>query len=280
MSKPATLPVWATTDGTTVAPSGGQQAAGFAVGTKPPARWVNWLFNWICQWLAYLSAGILTQGAGTNRVGAPGSKQTFTSGTAQTYTTPSGVSAILVRAWGGGGAGGGVGDTSSSKAAAGSGGNSGGYAERLIVSPDATYTYTVGAGGSGVAGSNGNNGAASTFGAGLTAVGGYGGNAMTPTAGLAICGPSTAVIGFAAGDITGGPQNGGTGIVITAGGGGSRSGDGGSSLAGTGGGGGTSTGGNASGHGAGGGGSGNSNSASTLAGGNGSGGLIEVIEYY
>ena len=71
MSKPSTLPVWATTAGTTVAPSGGQQAAGFAVGTKPPARWVNWLFNWICQWLAYLSGGSFTPGITATAVAEP-----------------------------------------------------------------------------------------------------------------------------------------------------------------------------------------------------------------
>jgi hypothetical protein len=54
--KPSTLPVWATNPGTTVTPSGGQQAAGFAAGTKPPARWVNWILNLIYGWIQYLDA--------------------------------------------------------------------------------------------------------------------------------------------------------------------------------------------------------------------------------
>lgn len=54
--KPGTLPQWATTGGTTVEPSGGQKAAGFAVGTKPPARWVNWLFNNLYTWIQYIDA--------------------------------------------------------------------------------------------------------------------------------------------------------------------------------------------------------------------------------
>ena len=54
-TKPGTLPTWATTAGTTTAPSSGQQAAGFTVSTTPPAKWMNWLMNWIFQWLAYLN---------------------------------------------------------------------------------------------------------------------------------------------------------------------------------------------------------------------------------
>lgn len=61
--KPTTLPLWSTTGGTTVEPSGGQKAAGFAVSTKPPARWVNWLFNNLYTWIQYLNAPVGT-GAG------------------------------------------------------------------------------------------------------------------------------------------------------------------------------------------------------------------------
>ena len=62
MSKPSTLPTWATTGGTTIEPSSGQKAAGFAVSTRPPARWMNWILNWLCQWATYLSNGIFTGG--------------------------------------------------------------------------------------------------------------------------------------------------------------------------------------------------------------------------
>lgn len=58
--RPATLPTWATDPDTTVAPSSGQQAAGFAVGSRPPARWFNWLFHWLSAWVAYVSDGVFT----------------------------------------------------------------------------------------------------------------------------------------------------------------------------------------------------------------------------
>src|SRR3990172_6473422 len=61
--KPPTLPTWSTDGGTTVEPSAGQKAAGFAVGTKPPARWVNWVLNLVFQWTQYLNAPVGT-GAG------------------------------------------------------------------------------------------------------------------------------------------------------------------------------------------------------------------------
>ena len=68
--KPATLPVWATDGGTTVEPSAGQKAAGFAVSTRPPARWVNWVLNLIYGWIQYLNAPVGTgAGAGFSATG-------------------------------------------------------------------------------------------------------------------------------------------------------------------------------------------------------------------
>lgn len=61
--KPTTLPEWATDVGTTVEPAAGQKAAGFAVSTRPPARWVNWLLNNLYTWMQYLNAPVGT-GAG------------------------------------------------------------------------------------------------------------------------------------------------------------------------------------------------------------------------
>jgi hypothetical protein len=102
----------------------------------------------------------------------------LTSGSAATYTTPAGCRAIRVRAIGGGGAGGG-GGTAASSAGLGAGGGSGSYCEKIFSPPSATYTYTIGAGGTaGTAGANaGNNGADTTFGS-LTAKGGSGGGGM------------------------------------------------------------------------------------------------------
>lgn len=54
MSQPATLPTWATTGGTRVAPTGPEQSAGFSAGFKPPAEYHNWLFGELCDWAAYL----------------------------------------------------------------------------------------------------------------------------------------------------------------------------------------------------------------------------------
>ena len=71
-TKPTTLPTWATTAGTTVEPSAGQKAAGFAVATRPPARWVNWLLNCIYGWCSYLKDGVFVGEAGQPGVSATG----------------------------------------------------------------------------------------------------------------------------------------------------------------------------------------------------------------
>ena len=128
-----------------------------------------------------------------------------------TYTKPSNVTRLLIRAIGGGG-GGAIGDSSY----AGGGGGSGGYSESFIASPASSYSYTVGAGGS--ASANGGN----TTIAGMTAGGGDAGGA-----------------GGAGGSSSGGQVNirgssGGAG-----GSGGAVGGDGGSGVFGGGGGGGS-----------------------------------------
>lgn len=100
-------------------------------------------------------------------------KQVLTSGTGATYTTPAGCVAIKVRCVGGGG--GGASSGSSFKYGV-QGGGGGGYVEHLIVSPAATYTYTIGAGGSGGAGSStgadGTSGGNTTFSGGTLSAGG------------------------------------------------------------------------------------------------------------
>lgn len=112
--------------------------------------------------------------------GAGGLKsfQIFTTGTAQTYTKPAGVTSILVEVLGGGGGGGGAAGAASSLGGGG-GGGAGGYARLYVASASATYTYTVGA--AGAAGSSGNNaggtGGTTTFSASsLQATGGVGGS--------------------------------------------------------------------------------------------------------
>lgn len=95
----------------------------------------------------------------------------YTAAGSGTYTKPSNVTKIRIRAIGGGGSGaGGYGDYG-----AGGGGGAGGYAEKLIASPASTYAYTVGAGAAGVATTaSGGSGSATTI-AGMTASGGAGG---------------------------------------------------------------------------------------------------------
>jgi hypothetical protein len=74
---------------------------------------------------------------------------TYTTGSG-TYTTPSDVTAILVKIVGGGGAGGSANYSSCwvyGLYHTGSGGGAGGYCERLIIGPATSYSYSVGAGG-------------------------------------------------------------------------------------------------------------------------------------
>jgi hypothetical protein len=79
----------------------------------------------------------------------------LTSGTAATYTTPTGVRALKVTVVGGGGGAGGVdGVGTASNNAYSNGGGGAGYAIAFIASAEASYTYTVGAGGTGGAAGN------------------------------------------------------------------------------------------------------------------------------
>ncbi len=119
--------------------------------------------------------------------GAGGLKsfQVFTSGTAQTYTRPAGITSILVEVVGGGGGGGGS-TGGVAAVSVGGGGASGGYARLWVASASSSYTYTVGAGGAGgTAGANtGSTGGTTTFNASsLQATGGAGGGGMTAVTG-------------------------------------------------------------------------------------------------
>lgn len=98
------------------------------------------------------------------------SRQLFLTAASGTYTTPAGCLAIFVRAVGGGGGGGGCAATTSTQGASGAGGGGGAYVEKLIVAPNATYAYVVGAGGAGgISGglNAGLPGGQSTFGSGI-----------------------------------------------------------------------------------------------------------------
>lgn len=224
------------------------------------------------------------QGRAQHKIGLnikPPTQQIFTSGSG-TYSRPSDCTAIRVRVVGGGGGGAGA-PGNASQASAAQGGQAGGYVEKFITSPAATYDYAVGAGGAGgVAGANnGSSGGNSTFGtAFLTANGGEGGyhmtsgTSVTPRFGQATGGaasggdinvagsPGEAGFRFSATSVMsghGGPGPwGGMGVGVN----------------------GSSPGGAAGGPGAGGGGAASASNATDRAGGAGGAGLIVVTEFY
>ena len=209
----------------------------------------------------------------------------LTSGTAATYTTPANVRAIYVECVGGGAGGGGV-DGQGAGTGAGAGGGSGaGCVAKLITSPSATYTYTIGAGGAGGASgvNNGVDGGNTTFTDGTITLTGSGGNGGL---GLQASATNANYQGAAGGDGSGGD------IVIGGQRGGARTrgnfaqyfgGFGGGSIFGQGNGGAGGT--NAAGeaavrYGCGGGGGGTDGTTSNYAGGAGFQGVIRITEYY
>ena len=125
-------------------------------------------------------------------IGFTQSSQTFSAAGTSTFTVPAGVTSINIEAWGAGGAGGGATGTNS----AGGGGAGGGFARRnnFNVTPGATYTVTVGAGGIGSR-NNGTAGGSSSVTNGATtillAVGGKG--ASTATMNNSFTGGATAL---------------------------------------------------------------------------------------
>ena len=139
----------------------------------------------------FKSAGVASYALGT--------QQFLTSGT--TYTVPSGCRAIEVICIGGGGGGGGTGALT----AIGLSGGGGAMVYKFIDDPEASYTYAIGAGGSGGAtNSAGADGGDTTFtgsSVALSAGGGDGGAAGPPTSGTLI------TIGEAGGTASGGDVN-------------------------------------------------------------------------
>ena len=98
--------------------------------------------------------------------------QTFN--TSGTFTVPAEVTSVTIECWGGGGAGGGAGGGSTHS---GGGGGGGAYNKGLVtVIAGNSYPVTVGTGGSGVSGANGNAGGNSSFNGLIIANGGGGGS--------------------------------------------------------------------------------------------------------
>lgn len=200
--------------------------------------------------------------------------------TTSTWTKPQGLSAILVEIRGGGGAGGGV--DNSAGLHAGGGGGQGGYSLKryaaVTVGTTGGEAITVGTGGVGVGGSNGNPGTTTSFSTNATytisATGGGGGifNSSDDGTQGGVGGTGSG------GDINWKGQSGASGVVDSAGsltfGGGLGGGEGGGRGA---------AGGNGAGeagtNGGGGGGAG-SNGLTANPGGNGGDGWVKITEYY
>jgi len=133
-------------------------------------------------------------------------KTTLSVAAAATYTTPAGVRALFVQLVGSGGGGGGI-DGVTSQAGMASGGNGGGYAEKFITSPSATYTYTITVGGAGgtAGANNGTAGGTTSFSDGgatnMTGPGGNGGTTMTSGTSLVTQAPNTTAVTGTGGDI-------------------------------------------------------------------------------
>jgi hypothetical protein len=70
--KPTADTTWSVT-GTKTEPSAGQKDAGWVVGQKPPAQWLNWWQNAVYQWILWLSVFELQAHTWTDQ-------QTFTAG--------------------------------------------------------------------------------------------------------------------------------------------------------------------------------------------------------
>jgi len=125
------------------------------------------------------------------------------------FNVPScGVRIVRVECWGGGGAGGG---TNSSSSRAGGGGSGGTYtlAPSVSVNPGATIAVTVGAGGTGVSGGDGNPGGTSMFFSGIPVIAGGGGGGKV--------GDNSNNNGAGGGAATGITYNGGTGAAAASG---------------------------------------------------------------
>ena len=135
------------------------------------------------------------------------------------YTPSLGVYAIYVECVAGGGAGGGA-AVSSSNLSLGGGGGAGGYSAKMITGPlKASYTVAVGAGGTGVSGTTGNNGGDTTFDSPsvCTAKGGTGGGTLAAgTSATTQPGGGGAVGSSGTGDIKFDASDGGWGLRLSA----------------------------------------------------------------
>ncbi|GDX51903.1 hypothetical protein LBMAG27_09500 [Bacteroidota bacterium] len=145
------------------------------------------------------------------------SQATQTYNATTVWNCPNGISSITVQCWGAGGAGGG----NSTNADGGGGGGGGAYSEKVIsgLSP-ISYPVTVGVGGSGVAGGNGNAGTNSWFGSLATILAKGGGGGFAPVGGAAGVGGLGGASGSGVGTIKNSGGIGGYGVNAAVGQGG------------------------------------------------------------
>lgn len=98
-----------------------------------------------------------------------------------TYTPTPGTTSVIVEIVGGGGASGGAPATGAGAQSVGVAGGAGAYAKSRLITGFSGVTVTIGAGGTGNSGAAGGNGVASSFGALITAPGGFGGGTLGPS---------------------------------------------------------------------------------------------------
>jgi len=168
-TKPYWIVVTCSTSDTANHPNlGGNSAGGYANGI---VKYKNATDGWLT--LAGVDLYFKTLQGYTGQLGLGCISQSFTVN--GTYTKPVGAKKVFVQLWSGGGSGGAGGSSTNPY---GTGGGGGGYFEKWYEASEvgATETIGVGQGGVGVAGgtagSDGNDGGASTFGSKITVTGG------------------------------------------------------------------------------------------------------------
>lgn len=208
-------------------------------------------------------------------------QQIFYSG--GTWTKPAGARWVHIQVQAGGGGGAGADTTGAGESSCGVGGQGGGYAESLLAASalGPSVTVTVGIGGTASTGGSGNPGGTSSFGAHVSAEGGFGGNSVAAanTAGGVHSGAQVTQTMVGQLQFQGGGS--GTAIRLPSGGGGSG-GQGGNTFMGSGaaGRGASGAGLPGSNYGGGGGGAANFPSQPAVPGGVGAGGLVIVTTYF
>lgn len=204
--------------------------------------------------------------------------QSFATPGSFTYTPTTGTFRAIIDIVSGGGAGGGAVATAGGQVSSGSGGGGGAYVRTFIASVT-SQSITVGAGGLGASGANGNPGGSTLFGGVITAFGGSGGLVTGAGANVQINGGAGGLVSIGGTVINSTGRAGGPTWASTSQG---MTGDGGSSLLGWGAISQTTSGVPgiaATGFGGGGSGAFNGASAAAKVGGNGAGGLIIVYEF-